>query len=221
MLLGFLCPYQGLSPCSCFRNKKLTLGLMETRFLAAPSPVSGLSQPPCTIFMKAVEFLMKVNAVQVSSMWSGGVGREVWSPSLGYYQRTGGKLQQAPFLGSKNKLWLPQMPSARGSKTTTAQKYKTVARQSIQTKMLVGDTVISGRRGSWGTSAQYCCGGNSQVRNGADVLFSVCSEMRCIIVMLPRHQYSFLVSDTCVCQSNFCVTCEISLSHTVISEESL
>ncbi|XP_029857657.1 LOW QUALITY PROTEIN: cilia- and flagella-associated protein 70 [Aquila chrysaetos chrysaetos] len=32
--------------------------------LKAPSPVSGLSQPPCTIFMKAVEFLMKVNAVQ-------------------------------------------------------------------------------------------------------------------------------------------------------------
>uniref|UniRef100_A0A8B9RX25 Cilia and flagella associated protein 70 n=1 Tax=Accipiter nisus TaxID=211598 RepID=A0A8B9RX25_9AVES len=64
VLLGFLCPYQGLSPCSCFRNKKLTLGLMETCFLAAPSPVSGLSQPPCTIFMKAVEFLMKVNAVQ-------------------------------------------------------------------------------------------------------------------------------------------------------------
>uniref|UniRef100_A0A663FDX1 Cilia and flagella associated protein 70 n=1 Tax=Aquila chrysaetos chrysaetos TaxID=223781 RepID=A0A663FDX1_AQUCH len=64
VLLGFLCPCQGLSPCSCFRNKKLTLGLMETHFLAAPSPVSGLSQPPCTIFMKAVEFLMKVNAVQ-------------------------------------------------------------------------------------------------------------------------------------------------------------
>ncbi|GAB0196303.1 cilia- and flagella-associated protein 70 [Grus japonensis] len=29
-----------------------------------PSPVSGLSQPPCTVFMKAVEFLMKVNAIQ-------------------------------------------------------------------------------------------------------------------------------------------------------------
>ncbi|NWX47794.1 CFA70 protein, partial [Steatornis caripensis] len=41
-----------------------TSGLMETRFLAAPSPGSGLGQRPCTIFMKAVEFLMKVNAVQ-------------------------------------------------------------------------------------------------------------------------------------------------------------
>ncbi|KAM6320085.1 cilia- and flagella-associated protein 70 [Podargus strigoides] len=30
----------------------------------APSPASGLSQPPSTIFMKAVEFLMKVNAIQ-------------------------------------------------------------------------------------------------------------------------------------------------------------
>ncbi|XP_009870158.1 PREDICTED: tetratricopeptide repeat protein 18, partial [Apaloderma vittatum] len=32
--------------------------------LEAPSPGSGRSQPPCTIFMKAVEFLMKVNAFQ-------------------------------------------------------------------------------------------------------------------------------------------------------------
>uniref|UniRef100_A0A8D0F7W8 Cilia and flagella associated protein 70 n=1 Tax=Strix occidentalis caurina TaxID=311401 RepID=A0A8D0F7W8_STROC len=55
---------EGLSPCSCFRNKKPTLGLMETRFLAAPSPGSALGQSPCTIFMKAVEFLMKVNAIQ-------------------------------------------------------------------------------------------------------------------------------------------------------------
>ncbi|NXJ80316.1 CFA70 protein, partial [Trogon melanurus] len=64
VLLGFLCPCQSLSLCSCSRNKNLTLGLTETRFLAAPSPGSGRSQPPCTIFMKAVEFLMKVNAFQ-------------------------------------------------------------------------------------------------------------------------------------------------------------
>ncbi|KAF1668822.1 Cilia- and flagella-associated protein 70, partial [Aptenodytes patagonicus] len=85
-LLGFLCPRQGLSPCSCFRNKKPTLGLMETRFLAAPSPVSGLSQPPCTIFMKAVEFLMKVNAVQFVHM---ALAHELLSlqggPSCAYY----------------------------------------------------------------------------------------------------------------------------------------
>ncbi|XP_068003389.1 cilia- and flagella-associated protein 70 isoform X2 [Melanerpes formicivorus] len=30
----------------------------------APSPGSGFGQPPCSIFMKAVEFLLKVNAVQ-------------------------------------------------------------------------------------------------------------------------------------------------------------
>uniref|UniRef100_A0A8C4V4Y1 Cilia and flagella associated protein 70 n=1 Tax=Falco tinnunculus TaxID=100819 RepID=A0A8C4V4Y1_FALTI len=64
VLLGFLCPWQGLSPDPCFRNKKPILGLMEISFLAAPSPGSGLSQPPCTIFMKAVEFLIKVNAIQ-------------------------------------------------------------------------------------------------------------------------------------------------------------
>ncbi|NWX12458.1 CFA70 protein, partial [Aegotheles bennettii] len=64
VLLGFLCPCQGLSPCSCFRKKMPSLGLMETRFLAAPCPGSGRSQPPCTIFMKTVEFLVKVNAIQ-------------------------------------------------------------------------------------------------------------------------------------------------------------
>ncbi|NXQ04962.1 CFA70 protein, partial [Vidua macroura] len=36
------------------------LGLTETHFLAAPAP----QPPPCTIFMKTVEFLMKVNAVR-------------------------------------------------------------------------------------------------------------------------------------------------------------
>ncbi|NXH14020.1 CFA70 protein, partial [Bucco capensis] len=45
-------------------NEKVTLGLTETSFLAAPSPPSELSQAPCTIFMKTVEFLLKVNAIQ-------------------------------------------------------------------------------------------------------------------------------------------------------------
>ncbi|NXX28082.1 CFA70 protein, partial [Nicator chloris] len=35
-----------------------------THFLAAPCPAPGPQPPPCTIFMKAVEFLMKVNAVR-------------------------------------------------------------------------------------------------------------------------------------------------------------
>ncbi|NXE16308.1 CFA70 protein, partial [Lophotis ruficrista] len=65
VLLGFLCPHQGLSPCSCFRHEKTGLGLMETCFLAAPPPGSGLSQAPCTIFTKTVEFLLKVNAIQL------------------------------------------------------------------------------------------------------------------------------------------------------------
>ncbi|NXD78058.1 CFA70 protein, partial [Halcyon senegalensis] len=63
-LLGFLCPHQGLSPCSCFRNKMPTSGLMKAHSLSAPSPGSERSQPPCTIFMKTVEFLLKVNAIQ-------------------------------------------------------------------------------------------------------------------------------------------------------------
>ncbi|NXN73160.1 CFA70 protein, partial [Himantopus himantopus] len=86
VLLGFLCPRQGLSPSSCFRNKKPSLGLMETPFLAAPSPVSGLRQPPCSIFMKTVEFLMKFNAVQFVHM---ALARELLSlqggPSCAYY----------------------------------------------------------------------------------------------------------------------------------------
>ncbi|KFV50279.1 Tetratricopeptide repeat protein 18, partial [Gavia stellata] len=68
------------------RNKKPTLGLTKTRFLAAPSPGSGLSQPSCTIFMKAVEFLMKVNAVQFVHM---ALAHELLSlqggPSCAYY----------------------------------------------------------------------------------------------------------------------------------------
>ncbi|NXC58534.1 CFA70 protein, partial [Aleadryas rufinucha] len=46
------------------RNKNLTLGLAETHFLAAPCPAPGPQPPPCTIFMKTVEFLMKFNAVR-------------------------------------------------------------------------------------------------------------------------------------------------------------
>ncbi|NXM09235.1 CFA70 protein, partial [Tyrannus savana] len=54
--------------------------------LAAPSPGSGPPQPPCTIFMKAVEFLMKANAVQFVHK---ALAHELLSPqggpSCGYY----------------------------------------------------------------------------------------------------------------------------------------
>ncbi|XP_050173589.1 LOW QUALITY PROTEIN: cilia- and flagella-associated protein 70 [Myiozetetes cayanensis] len=52
----------------------------------APSPGSGPHQPPCTIFMKAVEFLMKANAVQFVHK---ALAHELLSPqggpSCGYY----------------------------------------------------------------------------------------------------------------------------------------
>uniref|UniRef100_A0A8C9F638 Cilia and flagella associated protein 70 n=1 Tax=Pavo cristatus TaxID=9049 RepID=A0A8C9F638_PAVCR len=71
----------GAQPCSCF-----SLGLMEMCFLPEPSPVSGHSKPPCTIFMKAVEFLMKVNAIQFVRM---ALAHELVSqqggPSSAYY----------------------------------------------------------------------------------------------------------------------------------------
>ncbi|KAM6077556.1 cilia- and flagella-associated protein 70 isoform 2-T2 [Theristicus caerulescens] len=52
----------------------------------APASVSGVSRPPCTIFMKAVEFLMKVNAIQFVHM---ALAHELLSPpggpSCAYY----------------------------------------------------------------------------------------------------------------------------------------
>ncbi|NWR80560.1 CFA70 protein, partial [Centropus unirufus] len=65
--LRLLCRTKVSAP-ACFRNEKPTLGLMETHLLAAPSPGSGLHQPPCSIFMKAAEFLMKFNAIQFAHM---------------------------------------------------------------------------------------------------------------------------------------------------------
>ncbi|NWT07958.1 CFA70 protein, partial [Vireo altiloquus] len=60
MLQEFSCPHWDVRFWFGSRNKNSTLGLTETHFLAAPGP-----QPPaCTIFMKTVEFLMKVNAVR-------------------------------------------------------------------------------------------------------------------------------------------------------------
>ncbi|XP_067162536.1 cilia- and flagella-associated protein 70 [Apteryx mantelli] len=52
----------------------------------APPPVSGLCQPPCSIFMKTVDFLMKVNAIQFVHM---ALAHELLSlqggPSCDYY----------------------------------------------------------------------------------------------------------------------------------------
>ncbi|XP_009949475.1 PREDICTED: tetratricopeptide repeat protein 18, partial [Leptosomus discolor] len=68
-------------------NKLLQAQLAKERSIPeAPSPVSRLSQPPCTIFMKAVEFLMKVNAIQFIHM---ALAHELLSlqggPSCAYY----------------------------------------------------------------------------------------------------------------------------------------
>ncbi|NXF01141.1 CFA70 protein, partial [Smithornis capensis] len=74
-------------PCFGSRNKKPHIfGLTETCFLVAPFLGSGPQQPPCTIFMKAVEFLMKVNAVQFVHK---ALAHELLSlqggPTCGYY----------------------------------------------------------------------------------------------------------------------------------------
>ncbi|NXD44663.1 CFA70 protein, partial [Copsychus sechellarum] len=53
-----------LLTCQLLKNKNPTLGLTETHFLAASCPASEPQPPPCTIFMKTVEFLMKVNAIR-------------------------------------------------------------------------------------------------------------------------------------------------------------
>uniref|UniRef100_G3UNY5 Cilia and flagella associated protein 70 n=1 Tax=Meleagris gallopavo TaxID=9103 RepID=G3UNY5_MELGA len=71
----------GAQPCSHF-----SLGLMEMCFLTDASPVSGRRESPCTIFMKAVEFLMKFNAIQFVHM---ALAHELLSqqgsPSSAYY----------------------------------------------------------------------------------------------------------------------------------------
>ncbi|NXT09173.1 CFA70 protein, partial [Prunella fulvescens] len=54
------CLHWDVRTCFGSRNKNSTLGLTETHFLAAPGP----QPPPRTIFMKAVEFLMKFNGVR-------------------------------------------------------------------------------------------------------------------------------------------------------------
>ncbi|NXY53893.1 CFA70 protein, partial [Callaeas wilsoni] len=64
MLQRFFCPHWDVRSSFGSRNKTSTLGLTETHFLAAPRPAPGPQPPPCTIFMKTVEFLMKVNAVR-------------------------------------------------------------------------------------------------------------------------------------------------------------
>ncbi|NWW46405.1 CFA70 protein, partial [Pedionomus torquatus] len=79
-------PSRVSAPALASEIKSLVLGLMDTCFLAAPSPVSGLGQPPCTIFMKTVEFLMKFNAIQFVHM---ALAHELLSfqggPSCEYY----------------------------------------------------------------------------------------------------------------------------------------
>uniref|UniRef100_A0A8C3PME5 CFA70 protein n=1 Tax=Calidris pygmaea TaxID=425635 RepID=A0A8C3PME5_9CHAR len=100
LCFNLLCHLPGFTPC-CWGSsvpsrvsgpalaseiKSPVLGLMETRFLAALSPVSGLGQPPCTVFMKTVEFLLKFNAIQFVHM---ALAHELLSvqggPSCEYY----------------------------------------------------------------------------------------------------------------------------------------
>ncbi|NXV31346.1 CFA70 protein, partial [Rissa tridactyla] len=85
---GLFVPSRVSAPAlaSEIKSTVLVLGPTEIRFLAAPSPVSGLSRLPCTIFMKTVEFLMKFNAIQFVHM---ALAHELLSfqggPSCAYY----------------------------------------------------------------------------------------------------------------------------------------
>ncbi|NXW96530.1 CFA70 protein, partial [Larus smithsonianus] len=85
---GLFVPSRVSAPAlaSEIKSPVLVSGPMEIHFLAAPSPVSGLRQPPCTIFMKTVEFLMKFNAIQFVHM---ALAHELLSfqegPSCAYY----------------------------------------------------------------------------------------------------------------------------------------
>lgn len=62
------------------------------------------------------------------------------------------ELQPAPFWASGNEPWLLQRLSTRGSKATTAQRCRSVARQSVEPTMLAVDTQPS----------SACCRGAAQ-----------------------------------------------------------
>lgn len=104
-------------------------------------------------------------------------------------------------------------PRCQESKTT-GQKCKTKARRSAKTKMPLEDKVTSGRQSSRSVSARHCWLWREQRAR-------VRSEMRCILAVLPVHQHSFLLSDTCVCQSNFFHLWDVPVPHSHLGEVSL
>lgn len=126
-------------------------------------------------------------------------------PSLGYCQI--GKLQQRPLLGLKNTLRLLQQQKHCPEMQTHGQA---VFRPKccLRMKTPQADRALG----------LHGCGGSSQARQCRGALCTSRDEKHysSLEVMLPIQQY-FFFSDICLCQSNFCVTCGMSLFHTAIS----
>lgn len=170
---------------------------MKAHFFAGPPPISGLSQPSCTIFMKAVEFLMKFKAIQVSSARSGGGGREVWQLPKCWWQ--------APArISAGLRAQTKATPDAKRAKALTKNAKLRPGRVlrpkcCLRTKSLqAGKALGVSQLGTAG------CGGNN------------------VLVYGQRGDaFSFLLSDTCVCQSNLFHLGDVPVPHSHLGEVSL
>lgn len=82
--------------------------------------------------------------------------------------------------------------------------------KSVQTKVLLGDEDTSGRQGS-GTAWMW------REQPSQTVQGALCTSRDEKHYCDASSTAVFLFSDICLCQSNFCVTCGMSLFHTAIS----
>lgn len=153
--------------------------------------------------------------------WRSGKGGLLSFP--GFLPKSGWQVPASPFLGLRGQaVTTPAAMREREQNHHCPEVQNCGQAEYSEQNAGWGDTVTSGRSAFSGclSSAPPVAEGTAE-SGGADVLLSVRSETRRIIVMLPRRRYSFLVSDACVYQSNFYVTCGTSLSHTVVSVGSL
>lgn len=147
MLQGFFCPHWDVRSYFASRNKNPCLGLTETFSCS----IMSCSRTSATSLHNLHE---DSGIPDESQCYPGQFNREWRSGKGGWFIPK--ELQPAPFLASGNEPWLLQRLSTRGSKATTAQRCKSVAKQSIEPTVLAVDTQPS----------TACCKGNSQLRNG-------------------------------------------------------
>lgn len=174
---------------------------MKTHFFAGPPPISGLSQPSCTIFMKAVEFLMKFKAIQVSSARSGGGGREVWQLPKCWWQapaRTSAGLREQTEATPDAKRAKPLARNAKLRPGRVLRPKCCLRTKSLQAGKALGVSQL-------GTAG---CGGNNVLVYG--------QRGDAFLPCFPYTSTPFF-SQTLVYVRAICFTCGMFLSPTVIS----